>query len=137
MTSKALIKIYNDLDIKCSFCSKVPKMSDIVKHELNCRKPKCWNNDICSGLEEDMKTYGANNCSEQCQLLDHILYINDLLRKTGGNVKRMYEILSKYAPKNELVVKQPFEPLIPGPINPIRSNSICWDQTKCGLGLAF
>jgi hypothetical protein len=32
MTSKALIKIYNDLDIKCSFCSKTVKLSDLGKH---------------------------------------------------------------------------------------------------------
>lgn len=32
MTSKALMKIYNDLDIKCSTCPKVVKLSDLTKH---------------------------------------------------------------------------------------------------------
>lgn len=47
----------------------------------------------------------------------------------------MYDILIKYAPKN-----QPVEGvLLPqGPVNvELGVNSILWDQTKCGLGLQF
>lgn len=50
MTSKALIKIYNDLDIRCEKgCLKVIKLLDLPKHELNCGRPKCWNNEMCDG----------------------------------------------------------------------------------------
>lgn len=73
MTSRALIKIYNDLDLKCQHCNKVVKLSDLPKHETNCRRAKCWNNDICSGYEEDKKVFGNGNCSEHCQLLDNIV----------------------------------------------------------------
>ena len=44
----------------------------------------------------------------------------------------MYEILAKYEPKS---VHIPYPgPEIPLPIG---TNSIAWDQSKCGLGLAF
>ena len=39
LTSKALIKIYNDLDIKCKFapnCNKVIKLGDLEAHEREC-----------------------------------------------------------------------------------------------------
>lgn len=41
MTAKALIKIYNDLDIKCDKCPKVVKLGDLVKHEKKCGLTKC------------------------------------------------------------------------------------------------
>jgi hypothetical protein len=57
-----------------------------------------------------------------------------LFRKTGGNVKKMYEILSKYEPKAEKVSTVS---LPPGVIQSNGTNSLAWDQTKCGLGLVF
>ena len=43
--SKALIKVYKNLDIKCSNpkCDKICKLGDIDAHEDFCLKPKCWN----------------------------------------------------------------------------------------------
>lgn len=51
-------------------------------------------------------------------------------------MKKMYEILVKFAPKNEpIVIEYPINPL---KVNePLKTNGIVWDQTKCGLGLQF
>ena len=43
----ALLRIYNDLDIKCKFaptCSKIIKLGDIEAHEAVCQIPNCSNN---------------------------------------------------------------------------------------------
>ena len=47
--SKALQKMHNNLDIKCSNpkCNKILKLIDIDKHEEVCLKVKCWNFDNC------------------------------------------------------------------------------------------
>jgi hypothetical protein len=47
MSSKALQRIYDELDIKCSTCPKIVKLGDLIKHEGVCNKPKCWNTAIC------------------------------------------------------------------------------------------
>jgi endogenous inhibitor of DNA gyrase (YacG/DUF329 family) len=41
MSARALINIYNDLDIKCTECSKTFKLGEIQKHEDFCGRPKC------------------------------------------------------------------------------------------------
>jgi hypothetical protein len=45
ITSKALLKLYFDLDIKCANvkCGKTVKLGDLEKHEKDCSKVKCWN----------------------------------------------------------------------------------------------
>lgn len=45
ITSKALMKLYNDLDVICSNpkCGKTVKLYDLDKHENICLKVKCWN----------------------------------------------------------------------------------------------
>ena len=51
MTSKALLNIYNDLDIKCEKgCNKLSKRIDLDQHEQSCGRPRCWNVDICDGF---------------------------------------------------------------------------------------
>lgn len=53
-----LIKMYNDLDIRCSFesCKKVVKLMDLAKHETTCQLPKCWNYENCENNEDPAKT---------------------------------------------------------------------------------
>ena len=43
--SKALLKLYNDLDVECSNpkCKKMVKLMDLDNHENMCLKVKCWN----------------------------------------------------------------------------------------------
>lgn len=45
ISSRALLKIYKDLNIKCSnsTCNKIIKLSDITQHESVCLVAKCWN----------------------------------------------------------------------------------------------
>ena len=64
------------------------------------------------------------------------MYICIKLRKTGGNVKKMYEILIKFKP-NDIVKKS--QSLDYPSIGSINSNpdSLRWDETKCGLGIQF
>ena len=50
MSSKALQRIYNDLDIKCvnyEKCQKVLKICDIEAHEKICSQVECKNFEIC------------------------------------------------------------------------------------------
>ena len=72
MTSPALKRIYEGLDMKCPSCSKLVALADIENHKNLCGKPKCWNSDVCSGYEDP--SY-AKNCSEQCLLLQKLLYL--------------------------------------------------------------
>lgn len=43
--SKALLKVYKNLDIRCANpkCEKILKLGDLAPHEEICMKPKCWN----------------------------------------------------------------------------------------------
>lgn len=70
MTSMALIRIYKDLDIKCTYCNKVFKLADIDKHETNCKRAKCMYNEFCEGYQE--KEFN-NFCSDKCRVLDDIM----------------------------------------------------------------
>lgn len=47
--SRALLKVYQQLDIMCSnpSCKKVVKLGDLDAHESVCLKPKCWNFALC------------------------------------------------------------------------------------------
>ncbi len=47
--SKALLRLYSDLDIICSNpkCKKTVKLLDLDKHENDCMKVKCWNYENC------------------------------------------------------------------------------------------
>jgi len=47
---KALLRIYNDLDIQCCYydkCGKIVKLSDLEQHERVCQLPKCANFELC------------------------------------------------------------------------------------------
>eukprot|EP01015_Nassula_variabilis_P002947 TRINITY_DN1178_c0_g1_i2.p1 TRINITY_DN1178_c0_g1~~TRINITY_DN1178_c0_g1_i2.p1 ORF type:complete len:376 (-),score=41.51 TRINITY_DN1178_c0_g1_i2:115-1242(-) len=52
--SKALMRIYNDLDIKCQYesCGKVVKLCDLEEHEKKCQLPKCINFDVCQNISK-------------------------------------------------------------------------------------
>lgn len=71
MTSPALKRIYEGLDIKCANCSKLVSLGDIDNHKLKCGRPQCWNTDICKGYED--REYGKS-CSSKCQILQQLLY---------------------------------------------------------------
>ncbi len=51
MSSGALKKIYNGLEIRCEKCSKVVSLCELDNHEKNCGKTRCWNEEICGSYE--------------------------------------------------------------------------------------
>jgi hypothetical protein len=59
-----------------------------------------------------------------------------LLSKTGGNVKKMYDLLAKFTPK---VVESPVKsrPVSSLQDSVVSSKDLAWDQKNCGLGLQF
>ena len=69
MTARALINIYNDLDIKCENCSKVLKIGDLAKHEEKCGRTACFNSAVCDGFENKKINSTKPVCSEKCKLL--------------------------------------------------------------------
>lgn len=91
MSSKVLIKMYNDLDIRCVFenCKKVVKLLDLAKHESICQRPKCWNFDLCEGNDLGNKTEDFPCCSVPCALLKPMM-------DASGNQKKMYEAIKKF-----------------------------------------
>jgi len=53
-----LLRIYNDLDIKCQYydkCGKVVKLVDLEAHERVCQLPKCANFDICESYAKSVR----------------------------------------------------------------------------------
>lgn len=73
--SKALLKVYKNLDIKCanSACNKILKLSDLEKHESMCLRPKCWNFDVCEKPVSEAIKASKPCCSPLCELLLNIV----------------------------------------------------------------
>jgi len=72
--TKALMRIYNDLDIQCKFfdqCKTTLKMSDLEAHEKVCQLPKCENFDIC-GNRSSKHFDPLKVCDVNCLLLAKI-----------------------------------------------------------------
>jgi hypothetical protein len=52
------MKLYNDLDIKCTYydkCNKIVKLIDLDQHEKVCQLPKCVNYAICNNNAKNVK----------------------------------------------------------------------------------
>ena len=50
---KALLRMYNDLDVKCQYydqCKQIVKLVDLEQHEKTCQLPKCGNFELCSNF---------------------------------------------------------------------------------------
>eukprot|EP01017_Pseudomicrothorax_dubius_P027642 TRINITY_DN3215_c0_g1_i25.p1 TRINITY_DN3215_c0_g1~~TRINITY_DN3215_c0_g1_i25.p1 ORF type:complete len:239 (-),score=35.95 TRINITY_DN3215_c0_g1_i25:556-1272(-) len=75
--TKALLKLYNDLDIKCQNyedCKTVVKIDALDAHEKQCSQPKCQNFDVCQkrvapGLEK------FKVCDPACILLSRLKHM--------------------------------------------------------------
>lgn len=92
MAGGALSKIYNGLEVKCTKCPKVVSLSDLDRHEENCGKPKCWNEQICLNYEnKQMKGLSKPCCSQKCELLLKIL-------ETNKNPTKIWKIVSDFKP---------------------------------------
>lgn len=54
--SKALMRMYNELDVKCAHydkCHQIVKLVDLEQHEKVCQLPKCENHEICGNFLKD------------------------------------------------------------------------------------
>jgi len=93
---KALMKMYNDLDIQCAHfekCKQIVKLCDLEKHEKTCQLPKCQNYELCENFlrKEDIK----KTCSSECELIFK-------LKSAKGDMKIMYKELKDFlAPYNQ------------------------------------
>lgn len=84
---KALLRLYNDLDIKCQYydkCKKIVKLIDLEAHEKVCQLPKCLNFSICNNNAKNVRKYllsdfqdGSKVCSDECLLLIKIQAANN------------------------------------------------------------
>lgn len=54
--SRALLIMYNNLDIKCKYpnCKTIKKIVDIEKHEQTCQAKKCINYDVCENFVREV-----------------------------------------------------------------------------------
>lgn len=91
MRSKTLLKIYNDLDVKCKYdnCQRMMKLGDLKEHEAKCQKPKCWNFESCSGCDIPRKERPYPCCSEICELLRRLI-------ETHRDPDKMYKELKEF-----------------------------------------
>ena len=71
INSRALIRIYKDLKMKCSnaTCNKIISLSDIVTHEAMCLIAKCWNFEACDRPHNKQLKTVKPCCSEVCSAI--------------------------------------------------------------------
>jgi hypothetical protein len=134
ISSRALLRIYRDLNIKCSNsqCNKVIKLCDIVAHEASCLQAKCWNYEVCEKPQnKDIKT-AKPCCSEVCSTL---LLIKDRL----GDKKAVYDTIGTFIKVSKVsMIRQPVSGGSSSSIpngSGIQTVSVGWDPVKTGGGI--
>jgi|JI6StandDraft_1071083.scaffolds.fasta_scaffold03819_4 hypothetical protein len=73
--SRALYRVYNELDIRCCYfekCNRTVKMCDLEGHENNCAKVKCFNYLVCEADVAANKMFRGRYCSPECYLTEFI-----------------------------------------------------------------
>ncbi|EGR29925.1 spry domain protein [Ichthyophthirius multifiliis] len=72
--SKALLRIYNNLDMKCpnNDCEKQIKLSDYAQHEIICNSKQCLNFQVCKN-KENQQFGNKQICSLECDLQYQLL----------------------------------------------------------------
>jgi len=92
---KALLRIYNDLDIQCCYydkCGKIVKLSDLEQHERVCQLPKCANFELC-GNHAKPEFDKIQACSSECALLIKI-------KKADGDWGKIYNDVKEHLKLN-------------------------------------
>ena len=122
MTAKALIKIYQDLDLKCSKCPSVVKLGDLAKHEEKCGLIKCDYHEQCGGYQNKaINVKSGTVCSDKCSFLKSLL-------DTKGDHKSMFKLLSAYSPKEDSKLNSGQ--------NLTRIN-LAWNNKQCCMNATF
>lgn len=136
---KALLRMYNELDIKCIHydkCGKIVKLTDLEKHETFCQLPKCNNFELCSNFVQNEQN---RDCSPECGLINKLKNANNDWKLIYNELK---EFLSPYSQALSPKVNQSsnssqmssslFTPsLSNGPV------SLTWDSNVCGTGITL
>jgi len=138
MSSKVLIKMYNDLDIRCGFenCKKIVKLLDLAKHESVCQRPKCWNHEICEGNDEGIKAENLPCCSSSCALLKALLGVIPDQKKMYEEIKKFLNGHNADAKKESSLVSTSTAGSSLLKSTPSVGNiSFRWDPTKAGQGI--
>lgn len=134
ISSRALLRIYRDLNIKCSnpSCTKIIKLCDIVTHEATCLVTKCWNFDICDKpYNKDVKS-SKPCCSEVCSAIISI-------KEKFNDKKGVYDILGVFMKNSKSYISQSVvggssKNISIGPISPVNMG---WDPAKTGGGITI
>jgi len=131
---RALMRIYNDLDVKCKFyvqCKQIVKLIDLDKHEKVCQLPKCANYDVCQNfVKPEYKTQGV--CEPTCLLLKKIKDANSNWTIVYADIK---EFIKNYSP---MVVNSNSIPaqISAGPSNNADGvTTFRWDTVNIGTGI--
>ncbi|CAD8109323.1 unnamed protein product [Paramecium sonneborni] len=127
--SRALKKIYDDLELKCSNCLKGIKINQFENHEIGCKSIKCKNYDQCGNnllIENNEKV-----CDSVCLLFSQVKndkskseiywHIKQFVQTNGQRpdnyqIDRVLQIVNSSAPI-------------------IQNQSIKWDRNRMGAGM--
>lgn len=122
--SKALKKVYENLEIKCinPKCNKICRLGDLDAHEAICLKVKCWNFEVCGKVENEGFQGKKPCCSETCCELEKLV-------SNFGNVKEMYKIISNLKPAQSS--------MSPSVSSSGGFQSLTWNSQKFGTGIVI
>jgi hypothetical protein len=132
---KALLRMYNELDVKCVHhdkCDKILKLVDLEQHEKTCQLPKCDNFELCANLirDENNKT---GICSQECGLITN-------LKKADGDWNVMYKELKEFMASSS-VQEKPAQ-ILNGSVSLVKGQSFKdepvsfrWDDKFCGTNI--
>jgi E3 ubiquitin-protein ligase NRDP1 len=136
---KALLRMYNELDIKCQYydkCNQTVKLIDLDKHEKVCQLPKCNNFELCGNLLINESAKANGNCAPECSLITKLKGANG---DFGLMHKELKDFLAPYIIEPKVIkpsVKMDEDSIFPtsGGKDVI---SFKWDSKHCGNNIAL
>lgn len=138
---KALLRMYNELDIKCVHydkCNKLLKLSDLEQHEKICQLPQCQNFELCGNLIRD-ENNKSQVCSAECNLITN-------LKKANGDLNVMYKELQGFL--GSAIQESSPQASLNGNVSLVKTSSFQqgqqgepipfkWDQKFCGTNIVI
>ncbi|CAD8098948.1 unnamed protein product [Paramecium primaurelia] len=125
---KSLKKIYDDLELKCSYCPKSFKIGDIDNHEFNCKLPKCINYEICGN------TIGTANEFENKKVCDQTCLVFSKVKQMKSK-HDLYLYLKQYLNEKQKVLNMSTNLSL----DQTNSNNLIfkWDKQRMGTGITI
>ncbi|CAD8090661.1 unnamed protein product [Paramecium sonneborni] len=126
---KSLKKIYDDLEIRCSYCPKSFKIAEIEKHEINCKLPKCVNYEVCGNI------VGSTYEFENFKVCDHTCMLMSKIKQTKNKLD-LYACLKQYVKDRQIgqQVQTNQLGLNSDQVNP-NIPVFKWDRQRMGTGI--